>query len=71
MEAGDKLRVTIISPGFMNTNFAESMTNPEMKAQIREGMDKMGISPDAIAFAIEQPADVDVGEIIVRPTAQS
>ena len=38
-------------------------------------MDKIGISPDAIAraivFAIEQPADVDVGEIIVRPTAQS
>jgi len=35
----------------------------------------MGISPDAIAramvFAIEQTADVDVGEIIVRPTAQS
>jgi short-subunit dehydrogenase len=59
-EAGDKLRVTIISPGFVNTNFAESMTNPEMKAQIRNTrMDKMGISPDAIAraivFAIEQP----------------
>lgn len=74
-EAGDKLRVTIISPGFVNTNFAESMTSPEMKAQIRNSMDKMAISPDAIAraivFAIEQPADVDVGEIIVRPTAQS
>ena len=73
-EAGDTLRVTIISPGFVNTNFAESMTSPEMKAQIREGMDKMGLSPDAIAramvFAIEQPAEVDVGEIIVRPTAQ-
>ena len=74
-EAGDKLRVTIISPGFVNTNFTESMTSPEMKGQIRDSMDKMGISPDAIAraivFAIEQPADVDVGEIIVRPTAQS
>ena len=73
-EAGDKLRVTIISPGFVRTDFAESMTSPEMKAQIQDGMDKMGISPDAIAraivFAIEQPADVDVGEIIVRPTAQ-
>jgi NADP-dependent 3-hydroxy acid dehydrogenase YdfG len=38
-------------------------------------MDKTAISPDAIArailFAIEQPADVDVGEIIVRPRAQS
>jgi NADP-dependent 3-hydroxy acid dehydrogenase YdfG len=75
MEAGEKLRVTIISPGFVRTDFAESMTSPEMKAQIRDSMDKMGISPDAIAraivFAIEQPADVDVGEIIVRPTAQS
>ena len=59
----------------MNTNFTESMTSSEIKGQIRDSMDKMGISPDAIAsaivFAIEQPADVDVGEIIVRPTAQS
>jgi NADP-dependent 3-hydroxy acid dehydrogenase YdfG len=73
-EAGDKLRVTIISPGFVRTDFAGSMTSPEMKAQIQNSMDKMAITPDAIAraivFAIEQPADVDVGEIIVRPTAQ-
>jgi len=73
-EAGDKLRVTIISPGFVRTDFAKSMTSPEMKARIQDGMDKMGLSPDAIAraivFAIEQPADVDVGEIVVRPTAQ-
>ena len=36
--------------------------------------DQFAISPDAIAravaFAIEQPADVDVNEIVVRPTAQ-
>jgi NADP-dependent 3-hydroxy acid dehydrogenase YdfG len=51
------------------------MTNPEMKAQIAGVMEKMAISPDAIAraiaFAIEQPAEVDVGEIVVRPTAQA
>ena len=73
-EAGSKLRVTIISPGFVRTNLADSMTNPAVKAQIVAAMDTMAISPDAIAraiaFAIEQPADVDVGEIIVRPTAQ-
>jgi NADP-dependent 3-hydroxy acid dehydrogenase YdfG len=73
-EAGDKLRVTVISPGFTRTNFAESMTNPEVKAQIVASVDNFAMSPDAIAraiaFAIEQPADVDVGEIIVRPTAQ-
>jgi NADP-dependent 3-hydroxy acid dehydrogenase YdfG len=37
-------------------------------------MESLAIPADAIAraiaFAIEQPADVDVGEIIVRPTAQ-
>ena len=73
-EAGDKLRVTIISPGFVRTNFAESVKNPEVKAQIAASMDSFAIPADAIAraiaFAIEQPADVDVGEIIVRPTAQ-
>lgn len=74
-EAGDKLRVTVISPGFTRTNFAESMTNQEAKAQIVASMEKFAMPPDAIAraiaFAIEQPADVDVGEMIVRPTAQS
>ncbi|MRV75840.1 SDR family NAD(P)-dependent oxidoreductase [Duganella sp. FT92W] len=73
-EAGDKLRVTVISPGFTRTNFADSVTNPEAKAQISDSMDKFAMPPDAIAraiaFAIEQPSDVDVGEIIVRPTAQ-
>ena len=73
-EAGDRLRVTVISPGFTRTNLADSMTHPELKAQTLAAMDKMAISPDAvaraIAFAVEQPADVDVGEIIVRPTAQ-
>jgi NADP-dependent 3-hydroxy acid dehydrogenase YdfG len=74
-EAGDKLRVTVISPGVIHTDFTESMTNPEIKAKIIDSMNKIGISPDAIAraiaFAIEQPADVDVGEIIVRPTAMN
>lgn len=74
-EAGDKLRVTGISPGFIRTDFAESMTNPDAKAQILSARDKMAISPEAIAraiaFAIEQPPDVDVGDITVRPTAQS
>ena len=73
-EAGDKLRVTVISPGFTRTSFAESVTDPGLKAQIVASMDKMAMPPDAvaraIAFAIEQPDDVDVGEIVVRPTAQ-
>jgi NADP-dependent 3-hydroxy acid dehydrogenase YdfG len=73
-EAGDKLRVTIISPGMTRTNFAETMTNPEVKAQLQERADKTAMPPDAIAraiaFAIEQPADIDVNEVVVRPTVQ-
>jgi NADP-dependent 3-hydroxy acid dehydrogenase YdfG len=73
-EAGDKLRVTSISPGFVHTNLANSMTDPGVKAQIGERMEKMAIPPAAIAraiaFAIEQPAEVDVNEIVIRPTAQ-
>lgn len=74
-EAGDKLRVTGVSPGFVNTNFADSMTNEAVKAQIKKRADEIAISPDAIAraiaFAIEQPDNVDVGDIVVRPTAQT
>jgi NADP-dependent 3-hydroxy acid dehydrogenase YdfG len=73
-EAGDKLRVTIISPGFVKTPFVDTVANAEVKAQLAAARDKMAIPPDAvaraIAFAIEQPADVDVNEIIIRPTAQ-
>lgn len=74
-EAGDKLRVTIISPGFVHTNFDEGVTNPEMKAQLVKARDQFAMPPEAvaraIAFAIEQPADVDVGEIVIRSTAQA
>jgi hypothetical protein len=60
--------VTIISPGFVRTDFAEGVTNPEVKAQLAASRDKFVMPPDAIAraiaFAIEQPADIDVNEIV-------
>ncbi len=74
-EAGATLRVTLVTPGFVRTNLADSMTDPGVRAAIVNTMEAMAISPDSIAravvFAIEQPADVDVGEIVVRPTAQA
>jgi NADP-dependent 3-hydroxy acid dehydrogenase YdfG len=74
-EAGDSLRVTIISPGMTSTNFADSMTDPAVRAELEERRDAIAMPPDAvaraIAFAIDQPADVDVGEIVIRPTAQA
>jgi NADP-dependent 3-hydroxy acid dehydrogenase YdfG len=74
-EAGASLRVTGISPGFVHTELSNSMTDPRTRATILEQMEKIAIAPDAIAraiaFAIDEPADVDINEIVVRPTAQA
>jgi NADP-dependent 3-hydroxy acid dehydrogenase YdfG len=73
-EAGPALRVTIISPGMVRTNFADGVTSQTMKAQLEQSRNTFAMPPDAIAraivFAIEQPPDVDVNEIVVRHTAQ-
>ncbi|MGW6441506.1 SDR family oxidoreductase [Lentzea sp. NPDC055074] len=74
-EAGPTVRVTTVFPGFVHTGFAEASSNPALRERIAGMRDAIAIPPDAIAraiaFAIEQPADVDVNEIVVRPTAQS
>jgi NADP-dependent 3-hydroxy acid dehydrogenase YdfG len=74
-EAGPNLRVTEVSPGFIDTTFTSSLiTDENVRAAINKQKERLAISPDAIAraiaFAIEQPGDVEVGSIVVRPTAQ-
>ncbi|MDA2804767.1 SDR family oxidoreductase [Nocardiopsis suaedae] len=73
-EAGESLRVTMVSPGMTATEFAEASTNGRIRAEITKRRDDIAIPPEAIAraiaFAIEQPDAVDVGDIVVRPTAQ-
>ncbi|SDE95383.1 SDR family oxidoreductase [Chitinophaga filiformis] len=73
-ESNGWLRVTGISPGFVQTEFVNNLKNEQMKAVILEKMETQGISPDdiasAVAFAIGQPANVDIGDIIIRPAAQ-
>ena len=74
-EAGPNIRVTTVSPGFVFTDFAGGAADPAKRAAMLERRDQIAIAPDAIAramaFAIEQPADVDVNEIVVRPAAQA
>ncbi|GLK71560.1 SDR family oxidoreductase [Ancylobacter dichloromethanicus] len=73
-EAGPNLRVTEVSPGMISTDFASSITDPTVKAAIGERASNVAIPPASIArgiaYAMEQPADVDVGSIVIRPTAQ-
>jgi NADP-dependent 3-hydroxy acid dehydrogenase YdfG len=74
-EAGDTIRVTTISPGFVWTDFADRTPNPTVRARLMERRSQVAIPPAAIAraiaYAIEEPPDVDVNEIVVRPTAQA
>ena len=56
------------------TDFASSMTNPAIKEAMAKRVGAVAIAPESIArgivYALEQPSDVDVGSIVIRPTAQ-
>lgn len=71
-EVGGDIRVTLVSPGVVESELAESISDEGARDAMRE-FRKVAISPSAIAravaYAIEQPADVDVSELVVRPTA--
>ncbi|WP_053140590.1 SDR family oxidoreductase [Erwinia billingiae] len=68
----DKLRVTVISPGVVTSELADSISDDSAREAMK-AFRRVALEPDAIAravvYAIEQPADVDVSEIVVRPTA--
>lgn len=71
--SGTNIRVTNISPGAVTSELLETTTDPAMKAGL-DDFYKIAIDADsiarAIAFAIEQPSDVGINEMIIRPTAQ-
>ncbi|GAA0356853.1 SDR family oxidoreductase [Bacillus horti] len=71
-EVGRDIRVTLVSPGVTESELAESISDEEarqlMKEYRREAIPASSIAR-AIAYAIEQPTDVDVNELVVRPTA--
>lgn len=70
----NNIRTTIISPGSIATELTEAISGSELKSYIDVAM-KIAIEPAsiarAIAFAIEQPSDVAVNEMIIRPTVQA
>lgn len=72
-ETGSDIRVTLVSPGVTESELAESITDDNarqlMKEYRRDAIPASAIA-HAIAYAIEQPAYVDVNELVVRPTAQ-
>ncbi|RVX46407.1 NADP-dependent 3-hydroxy acid dehydrogenase YdfG [Nonomuraea polychroma] len=73
LESEPSIRVTTISPGVVDTELADHITDPFAAESMREYRSAL-IRPEdignAIAYALNQPADVDVNEIILRPSAQ-
>ena len=68
------IRTTVISPGAVATELPSSATEPDIAQGIKAFYDDYAISPDSFArcavFAISQPDDMDVNEILFRPTRQ-
>ncbi len=73
-EVGGDIRVTLVSPGVVESELAESISDGPTR-ELMQAFRQVAITPDAIAravaYAVEQPADVDVSELIVRPTASA
>jgi len=72
-EVGDEIRTTTISPGAVASELTSAISHEET-AESTNALYEMAIDADAvaraIAYAIEQPKDVDTNEIVLRPTAQ-
>ncbi|WP_440830568.1 SDR family oxidoreductase [Pseudomonas fragariae (ex Marin et al. 2024)] len=70
----DKIRVTVVCPGVVESELADSISD-ETARDAMKAFRKVALEPNAIAralvYAIEQPDGVDVSEIVVRPTGSA
>jgi NADP-dependent 3-hydroxy acid dehydrogenase YdfG len=68
------IRTTVISPGAVDTELPETITEPDVAERMKKFYAEQAISPDsfarAVIFAMSQPDDMDVNEILYRPTKQ-
>ncbi|MFD7666622.1 SDR family oxidoreductase [Streptomyces sp. NPDC059788] len=73
-ESGGDIRVTVVSPGVTESELADGIGDPLARQAMRAYRSvalPAGAVADAIAFAVAQPADVDVNELVVRPSASA
>lgn len=68
------IRTTVISPGSVATELSDSISEPDVAENVRKFVAEVAIPADsfarAVAFAMSQPEDVDINEILFRPTRQ-
>jgi NADP-dependent 3-hydroxy acid dehydrogenase YdfG len=68
------IRTTIISPGAVHSELIDGITDETTRQSTHQMYERHAIAPDsfarAVAYALAEPADVDINEILFRPTAQ-
>ncbi|MBR1172592.1 SDR family oxidoreductase [Bradyrhizobium sp. KB893862 SZCCT0404] len=68
------IRTTVISPGAVATELLDTISDPAAAAGIRSFYQQVAVPADsfarAVAFALSQPPEVDINEILYRPTKQ-
>jgi len=68
------IRTTVISPGALDTELPNSVTEPDIAEGVRKFVEETSLPPESfarvVAFAISQPDEMDVNEIVFRPTRQ-
>lgn len=68
------IRTTIVSPGAVKTELLDHISEADVQQANKEYVGAVGLSPDSfanlVAFVISQPEEVDINEIIFRPTSQ-
>jgi NADP-dependent 3-hydroxy acid dehydrogenase YdfG len=73
LESPAGIRVTTVSPGVVESELADTITDPNAQSVMsdyrRHAIPATAIAA-AVAFAVSQPAEVDVNEIVVRPALQ-
>lgn len=71
---GTNIRTTIIYPGAIQTELLNTIAPSETKSMVEEFYKNVGITPDAIAnavlYAVSQPDNIDVSDMIVRPARE-
>lgn len=73
-EVSENIRVTLIAPGATESELAETISDPALKKlaieKFRTNLLPAEAIAKAVAYVLSQPGDVDVNELVVRPTAQ-
>ncbi|WP_203648855.1 SDR family oxidoreductase [Secundilactobacillus yichangensis] len=73
-QVGNHIKTTMISPGAVNTELFSTISDPKQRAQTEKQEKENGLNAEdvanAVAYAIDQPADVAINEVLLRPSSQ-